>query len=328
MTTNLNAKGDNGQHKLLLPLSYGLSSSVLLNALSARIERQLSKPNTRTPYELHILVVEPPTVSPLSSYEEHLETVRKVFPRHSYTQIPLHSIFEYDSEIREVIPQFVESGFVDDASLSDKERLDAFRSSISTATSKADVDGILISRLIVACAKRLGYHAVLWGDSDSRLAAKTLANVAKGRGSSLTWQLSDGMSPWGVEFYFPLRDLFNSELRSYVDLKPELKDIIVPDVPLSENTPTKNLSIDQLMMRYVDTQGEKYPGVMANVTRMVTKLDREPVSIDNPRCVFCKAFTGDHGNATSNVTDASVLGGTESSQLCYGCARSKPELAS
>lgn len=314
------------RHRLLLPLSYGVSSSVLLHALNAYIERQHSKPHNPTVYELHVLVIEPSTVSPLvASDGQNFVSAQRSFPMHSYTQIPLHSIFEYDPEVREVMTQFAGPCFVDDASLSDRERLDAFRASISTATSKTDVDNILMSRLVVACAKKFGCRAVLWGDSDSRLAAKSLANVAKGRGSSLTWQVSDGLSPWGVEFKFLLRDLFKAELHDYAKLVPELEGIIVPDVPLSDNILTKNLSIDELMMRYVETQGEKYPGVMANVARTVTKLKPAPFSTDAYQCTFCGAFTGNLDGKSSCVTDADTLEDDRFSQFCYGCARSRPE---
>lgn len=318
-------QGSDTPHRLLLPLSYGISSSVLLRVLDAHLKRQLSKAHGRAAYELHVLVIEPSTILPsASSSAEKFELVQKAFPRHSYTQVPFHSIFEYDPEIRKAMLEFAGPHLVDDPSSSDRERLHAFRASMSTATSKTDVDNILMARLITAFAKKLSCRAVIWGDSDSRLAAKTLANVAKGRGRSLTWQVSDGMSPWGVEFLFPLRDLFRAELQDYAKLVPELKNIIIPDIPLSDNILTRNLSIDELMTRYVDTQGEKYPGVMANVTRMVTKLDSAPVSTD-PYCPFCGTFTGKLDEESSSPLDADTLRDGQFSQFCYGCARSRSE---
>lgn len=300
-------------YKLLLPLSFGLSSSVMLHAMNAQLERQLSKPYPMVGFELHVLVIEPSSVSPSSaSAERRFDLLQKSFPRHSYKMLPFHNIYEYEPTIQDVMTQFAGEGFVDDTSLSHKERLDAFRASIATATAKADVDQILLNRLVVAYAKELNCDAILWGDSDSRLAAKTLANVAKGRGSALTWQVSDGKSPSGLEFNFPLRDLFQTELHSYANLIPELMAIIIPDEPPSENTLTKNLSIDELMMRYVQTHGEKYPGVMANVTRTANKLQPATVIAGARRCAFCDAFMRDTG---------------EQGEFCYACARSRPGLA-
>lgn len=304
------------RHKLLLPLSFGLSSSVLLHAVNAQIERQLSKPFPLVGFEIYVLVIEPSSIVPSSPHvEEHFDLVQKGFPRHSYKKIPFYSIYEYDPSICDVLNQFAGEGYVDDASRSNQERLDAFRASISTATSKTDVDQLLLNRLITAYAKDLGCDAILWGDSDSRLAAKTLANVAKGRGSSLTWQVSDGMSPSDLQSHFPLRDLFQTELESYANLIPELTAIVIPDEPPSENTLTKNLSIDELMMRYVQTHGEKYPGVMANVTRTANKLQPLPLSANARRCTFCDAVMGPYDENSANW------------QFCYACIRSRPDLA-
>lgn len=286
--------------------------------LNTQIERQQKK-HGGPGFELHVLVVEPCSISPSNPpTDQRFDLVQERFPIHSYTQVPFHSIFEHDPDVHEIMAKFAGPGFVDDTSLSPKERLDMFRASISTATSKADVDYILLTRLVVACAKKFGCTAVLWGDSDSRLAAKTLASVAKGRGSSVTWQVSDGMSPSGLEFNFPLRDLFSIEVQQYADLRPELLDIIIPDESTSENVLTKNLSIDELMMRYVMTQGDKYPGVMQNVTRTASKLQQPSVSV--PTCIFCGA---DVGAAGSTIDGAST---SIQSQFCYGCARSRPDM--
>lgn len=313
---------------MLLPVSYGLSSSVLLHLLHVQIERQNSRPSRFPGYNLHVLVVEPSSIcSSNPSDEQKFGLIQKYFPGHSYTRAPLHSIFEVDPDIQKTLSEFAGPSFVDDLSLSPKERLDAFRASIPTATSKTDVDYALMNRLVVAYTKKLDCTAVLWGDSDSRLAAKTLANVAKGRGSALTWQVCDGMSPSGLEFNFPLRDLYRKELQSYAELYPELTEIIVPEEPPSDNMLTKNLSIDELMMRYVLTQGEKYPGVMANVTRTASKLEPSKASPDAPHCAFCTALIRGPEGKSKGMTAADSLKEDQNSQFCYGCARSRPDLA-
>jgi cytoplasmic tRNA 2-thiolation protein 2 len=307
------------QHKLLLPLSYGVSSAVLLHMLDWQVERQLEG-RGRTAYDLHVLVVEPSTISPSSpSCQARFELVQKYYPKHTYTTVPFHSIFRYDPDIKDTMREFVGPDFVDDETKSDQDRLEAFRASILTATSRDDIDAILLMRLIVACAKSYGCEGVIWGDSDSRLAAKTLANVAKGRGGSLTWQVCDGISPWDVQFSFPLRDLYKSELNLYASLVPSLEEIIISEQPLSESLSNRNMSIDELMTQYIQTQGEKYPGVMANVVRTASKLQPAAITADQARCALCGAAL--ENGAAGKSRDG--LG----SQLCYGCARSASEQA-
>lgn len=293
--------------KLLLPLSLGISSTSLLHVLDRHRNQQLGRGLATAGYELHVLVVDPVTVHPdYTDVTTNYENAKKHYPDHTYSMIPLHSIFQYDSSMKDTLWQF---GFTGEDYDSDKEWLDAFRAALSTTTAKDDIDNLLLVRLIVAFAKQNGCESVLWGDSDSRLAAKTLANVAKGRGASLTWQVCDGPSPWGVKFHFPLRELYKFELDIYVKQIPELASIIIPDLQVQENESSRNLSIDNLMNLYVKTQGEKYPGVMANVVRTTNKL--QPAAIkDVARCSLCAAAVDE--------TTAS---------LCYACLRSKADVS-
>ncbi|KAJ5139974.1 Thiouridylase cytoplasmic subunit 2 [Penicillium atrosanguineum] len=313
--------------KLLLPLSLGVSSSVLLHILDWQLERQRSNPHSRVAYQLHVLVIEPSTISPSnSSFDSNFEGLQKTFPTHIFTRLPFYSVFEYVPEMKELILEYAGPQFADDSSQSDEARLAAFRGSVSSATSKDDLDNVLLTRLVVAFAKQDACETILWGDSDTRLSAKTLAGAAKGRGASLTWQVSDGMSPWGVQFEFPLRDINKPELQQYKSVCPELSNIVIPDQPIPDNILTKNLSIDELMMRYVETQGAKYPGVMANVSRTANKL--QAAGSDDPAsCALCGSLVGNvKGN--TGITVASQFGESQGSQFCYGCSRSRPEIKS
>ncbi|KAL3434900.1 hypothetical protein BDV09DRAFT_84467 [Aspergillus tetrazonus] len=312
-----------GPCPVLLPLSYGLSSSVLLHMVHGQVERLLTKPHPPPGFELHVLIVEPSSISPSNpSHRGAFQLLQQQFPHASFTQLPLHSVFDYVPGLNDILAEYAGPAFVDDTSLPSQERLDAFRASITSATSAADVDSVVLNRLIIAFARSLGCLGIIWGDSDDRLAAKTLANVSKGRGSSLTWQVSDGTSPFGLEFSFPLRDLFTAELQSYANFFPELLNIIIPDAPLSDNILTKNLSIDQLMMRYVSSQGAKYPGVMSNVTRTVNKLESSRMITDGLRCALCDTFIcKPEGRPTMDFEERPT------NQFCYACERSRPGLS-
>lgn len=313
--------------KLLLPLSLGVSSSVLLHILDGQIQRQIANIHGRVAYQLHVLVIDPSTISSGNlSYDSNFEELQRTFPTHTFTRLPFHSVFEYVPEMKDLINEYAGTQFTDDSSQSDEARLAAFRACVATATSKDDLDNVLLTRLVVAFAKQAGCETILWGDSDTRLAAKTLAGAAKGRGASLTWQVSDGMSPWGVQFEFPLRDINKPELHQYASVCSELSNIVVPDQPISENMLTKNLSIDELMMRYVETQGAKYPGVMANVSRTANKL--QPAGSDDcAECVLCGSLVGNvKGNI--GITVSSQFAESQSSRFCYGCSRSRPEVLS
>lgn len=312
---------------LVLPLSLGVSSCVLLHMLNRDLERILANTYAKVPYNLHVLVVEPSTIQPANApYDTNYEELQKAFSKHTFTRLPFHSIFDYVPEMADIMVEYAGSQFIDDSTQSNEDRLAAFRTCVSSATSKTDLDSVLLTRLVVGFAKQTGFETILWGDSDTRLAAKTLAGAAKGRGASLTWQVSDGPSPWGLRFEFPLRDLSKTELLQYQRVCPELSEIVIPDKPLSDNVLTKNLSIDELMMRYVQTQGEKYRGVMANVAKTANKLESS-VSNDSPSCALCGGLVGNiKGNV--GVSVASQSGDCHNPRFCYGCLRSRPEVIS
>jgi cytoplasmic tRNA 2-thiolation protein 2 len=259
-------------------------------------------------------VIEPSTInSATPACDERFASVQATFPQHQFTKVSFHDMFEFDDKIIDSMRSFAGANFVDNESYSNRDRLEALRASISSATSRDDIDTVLIARLIVACAKKFECHGVAWGDSDTRLAAKTLAGVAKGRGSSLTWQVCDGMTPWNLRFGFPLRDIYKSELELFASQIPSLSQIILPSRSPSENTPNRNLSIDELMTQYIHTQGEKYRGIMANIVRTVDKLQPTPIRADTKYCTLCGA------PKEADLTDTNHM------DFCYGCARSAPE---
>ncbi|PGH19418.1 hypothetical protein AJ80_03918 [Polytolypa hystricis UAMH7299] len=322
------------RRKLLLPLSFGVSSLTLLHILSQQLDRQNPGGRGQTAYDVHVLNIEGTTTGNAElSGRSALEFIREAYPRHTYSGIPLHSMFSYDKDIKDVMSTFGNSEFIDNPSKTDQERLDAFKHSLSTATSRADINAVLLTRLIVAFAKDNGCEGILWGDSDSRLAAKAIANVAKGRGSSLPWEICDIASPWGVQFNFPLRDLFKHELDLYISIVlPNLLPVVVENPKAVENLSNKNMSIEDLMSHYVATQGEKYPGVMANIVRTIDKLQAPSLEDAGSKCTMCGMPVVANTLESSSALDETISWGNEHAGkkpfTCYACARSCSDIKS
>lgn len=291
---------------LLLPVSYGLSSLSLLHILNRALERQRTAGPKQTAYDLQILAVSSPVTESLTEQNKsRIDVLKAAYPNYKYSEIPLHSVFQYDSEIKSAMSQFSNDPSLHDETKSDEERFYAFRASLTTATSRADFDETILRRLITAFAKIEECDAIIWGDSDTRLAAKTLANVSMGRGAGLPWDVCDGESPSGVYFNFPLRDIFLSELKLYSEF--EISDLL-SEIGIgrenTENLSNRNISIADLMTQYVEQQGSKYPGVMANIVRTVDKLRRPESTASN--CVWC--------NMPAETK-------AQEKPTCYGCAR-------
>lgn len=312
--------------KLLLPLSCGVSSAVLLHILDQHLERQRSNSRGRTAYELHVLTIDMtqagipwPSARTVRGFEEN-------YPPYTFSCVTLADIFGYDEDLEEAFPNIKLHPLPGDPDGDHQGKLAHLLKSISSPSAKADMLEIMLIRLIVAFARHVGCESIVWGHSNSRLASIILANVAKGRGASLPQHTSDGPSPWGINFTYPLRELFKSELLSYSKLLPSLSQVVLDDAA-PDTTPVsiRHTSIDSLMNQYISSQEEKYPSLMANVVRTVSKL-RQPASTGSKSiCELCGIAVADIGDDPANSEfpvvseDREMI--TKERRLCYGCSR-------
>lgn len=165
-----------------------------------------------------------------------------------------------------------------------------------------------------ACKPPNKCHALLLGSSTTALAELTLSETAKGRGFSLPWQINDGVlgvpsfsssptsssarpansSPTsshtnkpkaktsedqGILIYHPLRDALRKELVTFNKLAGEPTPIaeLLPETDLTTTAAVvshKDLSIEEVMVRYFADVEENYPSIVANVARTTGKLMR------------------------------------------------------
>ncbi|PVH93304.1 cytoplasmic tRNA 2-thiolation protein-like protein 2 [Periconia macrospinosa] len=321
-----NASPDH-QRTLLLPLSFGVSSVSLLHILDCQLKTQMRKTG-RTGFALHVVYVEiPGNESFISS--DNLTEVKKAYPDFQYSSLPLHDVFRLSSDtaLTRLCPQLNQN---EDAS--PHEKLTGLMNSLTSATARADVLSTLTTRLIVEHAKASGCESILWGDTTTKLAEKTLSETAKGRGFSLPWQVSDGESPYGIAFHYPLRDVLKKELVSYVDLVNDPISALVcePSTIRQASMSSKNTTIDDLMSKYFEEVEMNFPSIVSNVVRTTGKLEAVSAPASAPRCDLCSMPVPDgrfgiHGWGGDQQDGVKTIAKEGSSQLCYGCTRSIPQ---
>jgi cytoplasmic tRNA 2-thiolation protein 2 len=315
--------------KFLLPLSFGPSSTCLLYILDNQLQTQLVRMG-RVTYELLLVHVDSTGISPESSdLTTLLEMVKTRFPTHTFISKKLEEVLHLDNFDLNAIS--VGKPQNEASSLPDSDRLRSLLESAPSATSRADIVSVFLLRLLVHTAKANDCESILFGDSTTRLAEKTLAETAKGRGISLPWQISDGMSPLGVNFHYPLRDLLKKELITFSSLtSPPLTDLIMHQSTSSQvSASSKSTTIDDLMAQYFESVEESFPSIVTNVVRTLGKLSVPVFVGDRDSCGICRlpvhretneiyGWTGDqNSNAVSNQPQDK-----HSLTLCYGCARS------
>jgi cytoplasmic tRNA 2-thiolation protein 2 len=309
------------QRKLLLPMSFGVSSVTLLHILDRHLKAQNERTH-RTGFAIHVLFVD--SSSDLTAAEKKMNMLKERFPGHSYSIVPLNSIFgnqgEHDHKQESLNHHDIEAGL-------SEGKFQNFFTTLPSATSRSDVASILRTRLVVQFVQENDCEGILWGDSTTKLAEKVLSETAKGRGFTLPWQVADGMSPYGVPFYFPVRDVLKKELISHANvISPPLTPLMDDEAfsPTQAPPSAKNTTIDVLMKQYFESVEENYPSIVSNVVRTSSKLEA-PVKSNGESCKLCRLPVqgeqlGIHGwgGDQANVTDSSE----DQLGLCYGCARS------
>ncbi|KAH9871405.1 cytoplasmic tRNA 2-thiolation protein 2 [Plenodomus lingam] len=318
------------QRRVLVPLSFGVSSIALLHILHLHLTTQKSKTG-RTGFSIHAVHIE-------DSYQDTqahdlLRKVQEQYPDCQFTSLPLHDVFSINSvdpALQALLPEFIAG---EDADLSPQQSLTRFMASLTSAAARADVLSILRTRLIIEHAKATGCQSVLWGDSTTKLAEKTLSETAKGRGYSLPWQVTDGPSPFGLNVHYPLRDVLKKELVSYINMaQPELAALVQSSSygATQASTSSKNTTIDDLMKQYFESVEENFPSIVSNVVRTTSKLQVPAGAPTEACCSLCKmpvpggkfGIHGWGGDQQDGIDFASV---DVSQQICYGCTRSIPK---
>ena len=324
-----------GKPRLLLPLSFGVSSTTLLHILDLHLQTQLER-TKRTGYELYVLFIDQSTFEGKRTPCDILNVLQQKYPAHAFIQASLHDIFKYPTSLRiliqdQGIAQHERIRLGSPVPASYAEKLQELLSSLPSPSSRADMTIVIRNRLAIATAKENGCEGILWGDSTTRLAERTLAETAKGRGYSLPWQTSDGPSPHGLSFNFPMRDLLRKEIITYSTMTSPPLTTLIQEPSRELFVSSKDTTIDDLMSQYFESVETNYPSIVANVVRTTGRLTAPAAADIFKQCGICglpvapgsQGLHGWDGDQAPNLNCSTPTDGasTSSTVLCYGCAR-------
>lgn len=296
--------------KLLLPLSFGISSASLLHILDGHLEGQLKKSN-RAGYTLHVVHIEEEAEKDRGPEPSLIDVYRTRYPNHEFVSVRL----ENDATA------FNKDGLIQDPSAKPSTVIGA-----TSASSKHDLRIISIRNTILHEAAKSGCEGILWADTTTSLAERVLAETAKGRGSILPWLTNDGEMVQGFSFYYPMKDVLRKELVPFAEFTGLIPDIIrfSTEDKDTKHSSTKNISIDVLMRDYFRSVEENYPSIVANVVRTSNKL-KSPSGVDAVEtCSLCSLPIFEDSidmpiQDNQSNTSSSLAEFREHSLLCYGC---------
>ena len=322
-TNKLRGRFKEPQKTLLIPVSFGVSSIVLLHLLDQQLGNR-AESGRHAGYNLHILFVDQSTVLEQASFQDSLGLLKQRYPSHMCTAVSLEDCCEYGTGFD--LPAYADALTNSHTTVDKLTRFKHGLLSLPSATSRADMIEILRRRLILAFAKAHGCDSILFGDSTTRLAEKTLSETAKGRAITLPWLTADGSSSDGTKCSYPMRDLLRKELGAYASMtSPPLTPLIcevLSQVPAS----SKDATIDGLMTQYFESVEQNYPSIVANVVRTSGRLVAPSTTENTVSCSVCgypivnQSWGGDQmDSAVPRMADNHKS--EDGKLVCYGCAR-------
>ena len=121
-----------------------------------------------------------------------------------------------------------------------------------------------------------------------------------------------------------MRDVFRKELVAYCAMvSPPLTDLFVEDTGGNSSVVShRDISIEEVMVRYFAEVEENYPSIVANVVRTTGKLERRE---EGGRCGMCGLALDEQGDDRwkGELGEPRLVEGTSTStRICHGCERS------
>ena len=309
--------------KILIPISFGVSSLALLHILDAHVQKR-SQQGRHGGYSIHLLSINEDVTLDIKHISKGVALLKELFPLYDLSIIPLQDCFTYGIEVDKLLDRRREE--TKERPMESSQRLQYVLAAAGSPSSKDDILDTLRRRLICAFAEQQGFDFILFGDTTTRLAEKILAQTAKGRGSSASLSNADAIVVPGVPYIFPMRDLLRKEVQMYIEsTELPLDSVLVKKDISSAAFSLKNMSIDGLMSQYIESVEENYPSIVSNVVRTTLKLRVPDVFETSTRCGVCLAPIEASNMKAADGEQQLLKGGPDRSSqaphVCYGCER-------
>lgn len=297
----------NQQSKVLVPLSFGSSSLVMLDILNETLTEQKQTQRGNTGFQIDVLICLK-AGDDRDTYQKIVKELHEERYAMNHEKLKFHFISEesfYDGELRTILldnQDFVSKSIKGQLDLSQNSTVEKLLAQCPDKSSRKDLDTFIQRHLIKKYAYQHNHKAILWGHSMTKLADETISLIVKGRGSQISPLLSDTeLNPLYENKFknmFPLKDVLLSEIDAYCftkGLEGFLVGYVAQDTLLvnkigDNKQPTKmvkQLSINEIARGYFDDVEADYSNVISTVVRTAYKL-AEPKSTCSEPCSICQ----------------------------------------
>ena len=300
---------DTRERRLLLPFSGSVSSITLLHVLDIYLRSQRERTG-RTGFILHILLIldDSNNKQNAKSLPAYHDSIKSKYQDHQFSEVSLGELLSAKPFTQGV------KGFAADRYLTGN----------LPPTARADLRSLFERLAVIGFASNNGCECILWPHSTTELARLILSGIAKGEGAFVGQLIADGVSPYAINFHYPMRHLSDMELELFVkmiSLQNGFFDINIIGKETAERI--TDSTIDSVMLNCCTSTEKNYPNILANVVRTCGKLQVASNPTSTIRCTLCTALTEtipfalphNHPTLSEGDSELQVVG------LCCGCVR-------
>lgn len=312
--------------KILLALSFGKSSLIVLQNLIEYLNNQYSQ-QKKTGFILETLTIvenneEYQKVKTIISNLLNLSEFKILFnPSIKFHIVNINDCINNSHSFKNfTLDTLTSKTIVEDISCKQETLtlesilLEAFGTQYKTLSSKEDFKTVAINNVIKQVYKKVGYKALIYGSSMSKLATDIVKNVVTGRGEIIARELDN--------IFYPLTDVFYSEVEAYYDLIINNNDILLfpnessnsnsilinnPTIK-SQGTNRKNKTISDITMEYFNTIEGDYANVISTVVKTGLKLkDIHADGASFTTCNICNTKISANKNPSEWINNITVM---------------------
>lgn len=281
-----------GVQKVLLPVSFGASSLVLLDMVASLLQEQNLAHSGKQGFDLvllHILEEKGPDreeaelkllalaqrYSPVAVDVVVIDPDTFLLDKNSLQRIQVGADFHVIHQLHK---------------LSKDVTVQLLLENCVSNSLRADLLQLVYHDIIVQNAVSKGCQTVILGHSMTRLASEVLSLAVKGRGAEIHQAIADRSFPHGdqeLHILFPLRDILFAEVQAVLDLTEGLSLFSVQKTVAS--TLVKNMTVQALSTKYFEDLGANgYASTASTVVKTAEKLGA-PKNEVTGKCRVCLA---------------------------------------
>ncbi|CUM53749.1 Cytoplasmic tRNA 2-thiolation protein 2 [Debaryomyces fabryi] len=280
------------KQKVLLTLSCGISSLVLVDVMASLLKEQYDMHKGKQGFELVVLNIDEYELKALDrSTKDVLKQLVECFKPINFTYkiLSLESYVLDQSLLEKIVLNGDFTAYSQYINHDKKYTLSELLSLCPNKSSLEDLLTIIYDELILRTAYLESCETILYGHSMTRIANEIIALTVKGRGSSIYQTVSDHTVKFrnkDFKIMFPLRDVLFAEILAYSKLSELDKFAVESTKPVSKIT--KNMTIRDLTTNYfnqLDATG--YASTASTVVKTGDKLGAPKFEEESSICQVC-----------------------------------------